>query len=50
MTSRPGRVKDVVDVVLPYPRDLNSPEVTDLRAKLWEQVREESLRAMTGGT
>jgi NitT/TauT family transport system ATP-binding protein len=50
MTSRPGRVKDVVDVVLPYPRDLNSPEVSDLRAKLWEQVREESLRAMTGGT
>jgi NitT/TauT family transport system ATP-binding protein len=50
MTSRPGRVKDVIDVVLPYPRDLNSPEVTDLRAKLWDQVREESLRAMTGAT
>ncbi len=49
MTSRPGRVKDVVDVALPYPRDLSSPEVTDLRAKLWEQVREESLRAMAGG-
>ncbi len=49
MTSRPGRVKDIVDVVLPYPRDLNSPEVADLRAKLWDQVREESLRAMEGG-
>jgi NitT/TauT family transport system ATP-binding protein len=49
MTSRPGRVKDVVDVTLPYPRDLSAPEVTDLRAKLWEQVREESLRAMAGG-
>jgi sulfonate transport system ATP-binding protein len=48
MTSRPGRVKDVVDVALPYPRDLSSPEVTDLRAKLWDQVREESLRAMAG--
>ena len=48
MTSRPGRVKDVLDVTLPFPRDLNAPEVTDLRAKLWEQVREESLRAMTG--
>jgi NitT/TauT family transport system ATP-binding protein len=48
MTARPGRVKDVVDVALPYPRDLNAPEVTDLRAKLWEQVREESLRAMGG--
>jgi ABC-type nitrate/sulfonate/bicarbonate transport system ATPase subunit len=48
MTARPGRVKDVIDVGLPYPRDLNAPEVTDLRAKLWEQVREESLKAMAG--
>jgi len=48
MTSRPGRVKDVLDVTLPFPRDLNGAEVADLRAKLWEQVREESLRAMTG--
>ena len=48
MTSRPGRVKNVLDVTLPFPRDLNGPEVADLRAKLWEQVREESLRAMTG--
>jgi NitT/TauT family transport system ATP-binding protein len=48
MTARPGRVKDVIDVALPYPRDLNAPEVTDLRAKLWEQVREESIKAMAG--
>jgi NitT/TauT family transport system ATP-binding protein len=48
MTARPGRVKDVIDVALPYPRDLNAPEVTDLRAKLWDQVREESLKAMAG--
>jgi len=46
MTARPGRVKDVVDVGLPFPRDLNAPEVVELRAKLWEQVREESLKAM----
>ena len=48
MTARPGRVKDVLDVTLPFPRDLNAPEVTELRAKLWEQVREESLKAMGG--
>ena len=49
MTSRPGRVKEIVDVALPYPRDLNAPEVVDLRAKLWEQIKEESLKAMEGG-
>ena len=48
MTARPGRIKDVIDVTLPFPRDLNAPEVTDLRAKLWDQVREESLKAMGG--
>jgi ABC-type nitrate/sulfonate/bicarbonate transport system ATPase subunit len=46
MTARPGQVKDMIEVALPFPRDLNAPEVADLRAKLWEQVREESLRAM----
>ncbi len=46
MTARPGRVKDVIQVDLPFPRDLGSPEVADLRAKLWGLVREESLRAM----
>src|SRR5712691_4206694 len=35
MTARPGRIKDVLDVTLPFPRDLNAPEVTELRAKLW---------------
>src|SRR6266481_1704514 len=48
MTARPGRIKDVLDVTLPFPRDLNAPEVTDLRAKLWDQVKEESLKAMGG--
>ena len=48
MTARPGRIKEIVDVTLPYPRDPNSAEVVDLRAKLWHAVREESLRAMEG--
>lgn len=46
MTARPGRVKDVVTVSLPYPRDLNTPDAVALRARLWSQIREESLRAM----
>jgi NitT/TauT family transport system ATP-binding protein len=48
MTARPGRIKDVVDVALPLPRDPNAPDVADLRAKLWDQIREESLKAMDG--
>jgi ABC-type nitrate/sulfonate/bicarbonate transport system ATPase subunit len=48
MTARPGRIKDIVDVPLPFPRDLDAPDAVDLRAKLWEDVREESLRAMEG--
>jgi len=48
MTSRPGRIKALVDVALPFPRDLDSPEVADLRAKLWGHIREESIRAMEG--
>jgi NitT/TauT family transport system ATP-binding protein len=46
MTARPGRVKDVVTVNAPYPRDLNGPEAVALRARLWNQIREESMRAM----
>jgi NitT/TauT family transport system ATP-binding protein len=49
MTSRPGRIKDIFPVDLPYPRDLNAPPAVALRAKLWEQIREESLRAMEAG-
>jgi NitT/TauT family transport system ATP-binding protein len=49
MTSRPGRIKDLVEVALPFPRDVNSPGATDLRARLWKAIREESLRAMEGG-
>lgn len=48
ITARPGRIKEVFEVSLPYPRDLNAPQATELRAKLWQRVREESLRAMEG--
>ncbi|HEY7676591.1 MAG TPA: ABC transporter ATP-binding protein [Candidatus Methylomirabilis sp.] len=48
MTSRPGMIKDILPVDLSYPRDLNSPPAVALRAKLWDHVRDESLRAMEG--
>ena len=46
MTARPGRVKSVIDLPLQYPRDLESPEVASFRAKLWGEIRDESLRAL----
>jgi NitT/TauT family transport system ATP-binding protein len=46
MTARPGRIKSVVELPLPYPRAMESAELVALRAKLWREIREESLRAM----
>jgi NitT/TauT family transport system ATP-binding protein len=46
MTARPGRIKASFEVTLPMPRDLDGPEATALRAALWKEIREESLRAM----
>ena len=46
MTARPGRVKATLDLAMEYPRSMESPEMVTLRAKLWSEIREESLRAM----
>jgi NitT/TauT family transport system ATP-binding protein len=46
MTARPGRIKSVLALPMAYPRVTESPELVALRAKLWSEIREESLRAM----
>jgi NitT/TauT family transport system ATP-binding protein len=46
MTARPGRIKTALDLTSEYPRSMESPEMVALRAKLWGEIREESLRAM----
>jgi len=46
MTARPGRIKSVLELGMGYPRPMESPELVALRAKLWHDIREESLRAM----
>jgi NitT/TauT family transport system ATP-binding protein len=46
MTARPGRIKSVLELPMPYPRSMESPELVALRAKLWSEIRDESLRAM----
>jgi NitT/TauT family transport system ATP-binding protein len=46
MTARPGRIKMVLDLPMEHPRAIESPDVVALRAKLWAEIREESLRAI----
>jgi ABC-type nitrate/sulfonate/bicarbonate transport system ATPase subunit len=46
MTARPGRIKSELELPMPYPRAMESSELVALRAKLWSEIREESLRAM----
>ena len=46
MTARPGRIKSVLELPMPYPRAMESAEMVALRAKLWGDIRDESLRAM----
>jgi len=38
----------VLELPQPYPRAMESAELVTLRAKLWNEIREESLRAMGG--
>jgi NitT/TauT family transport system ATP-binding protein len=49
MTYRPGRVKRIVEVDLPRPRDsaiVSSPEFGRLVAAVWADLREEASRGM----
>jgi NitT/TauT family transport system ATP-binding protein len=46
MTARPGRIKSVIELTQGYPRLMESTELVTLRAKLWSEIRDESLRAM----
>jgi NitT/TauT family transport system ATP-binding protein len=51
MTNRPGRLKDEVRIDLPRPRTLavaESPAFLALRHRIFESIREESLRAEPG--
>jgi NitT/TauT family transport system ATP-binding protein len=48
MSARPGRVKSIVPVDLPHPRHYkmkSSPEFSELRSQLTEEIRTEAIRA-----
>jgi NitT/TauT family transport system ATP-binding protein len=49
MTARPGQVKDVIDVDLGRPRDLDvltTERFTELKSRALDQIHEEAERAM----
>ena len=46
MTARPGQIKSVLELPMPYPRQMESTDMVALRSKLWSEIKDESLRAM----
>lgn len=51
MTFRPGRLKRVVDINLPWPRDsdvLGSPEFGSYVSEIWADLKAEANKGMTG--
>jgi NitT/TauT family transport system ATP-binding protein len=48
MTARPGKVKSIVDIDLPHPRDstiIASERFGRLVGQVWGALREESIRS-----
>ena len=45
MTARPGRIKTIIDVDLPYPRDVTSPEFGNLMKPVYAALKDEVLKA-----
>ena len=53
MTAQPGRIKQIIDVPFPHPRDVlalsASPEFGRLKLDIWRVLEEEVMRARGGG-
>jgi NitT/TauT family transport system ATP-binding protein len=45
MTHRPGRIRDLIDIELPRPRDTTSPAFNELKRHVLNLIREESTLA-----
>ena len=52
-TARPGRVKEVLRVDIPRPRDLRvkwEPHFVEIQSRIWESIREEAARDTLAAT
>ncbi len=51
MGKRPGRIKDIIDVRLPRPRNVldmqNDREFIEVRRRIWNSLREEVISLRT---
>jgi NitT/TauT family transport system ATP-binding protein len=45
-TARPGKIKRIIDVNIPRPRAPNSPDFLKLVDNIWQDIKDESLRAI----
>ena len=51
MSARPGRIKSILPVDLPHPRHYkmkSSPEFSEMRARLTEDIRADAIQAYRG--
>ena len=53
MSARPGRIRKVIPVTLPRPRDsslVGTPHFAELKGEIWDIIREESMRTLAAQT
>jgi NitT/TauT family transport system ATP-binding protein len=53
LTARPGRVKEVLRIDIPRPRDLrvkHDPRFVAIESRIWESIREEAARDALAAT
>jgi ABC-type nitrate/sulfonate/bicarbonate transport system ATPase subunit len=48
MTARPGRIKAMIDVDLPHPRDVTSADFGRLMRPVYGALKEEVLKTLDG--
>jgi NitT/TauT family transport system ATP-binding protein len=43
MSKRPARIKEIVQLTAPRPRNINDPQLTEIKARLYDSMASESV-------